>query len=148
MLRFNSLCNKSNEEFTRKVVISYECFIILLGRIKNEIKETLLSNKLKRRGRKSSITIEDKLLLKLYCLRHHPTFYKLGDLYNICSLYANDIYYEYYLSMITKSTHVKSKSILNDPTTTKSILIDVTEQPVERLKRRQKKKTKLRKQKR
>ena len=104
MLRFNSLRNKNNEEFTRKAGIPYDCFMILLARIKNEISTTLLSNKLKRRGRKSSMIIEDKLLLTLYYLRHYPTFDNLGDLYNICSSYANDIYHEY-LSMIIKTTH-------------------------------------------
>ncbi len=93
MLRFNSLRNKNNEEFTRKAGIPYDCFMILLARIKNEISTTLLSNKLKRRGRKSSMIIEDKLLLTLYYLRHYPTFDNLGDLYNICSSYANDIYH-------------------------------------------------------
>ena len=83
MLRFNSLRNKNNEEFTRKVGIPYNCFMILLARIKNEISTTLLSNKLKRRGRKSSMIIEDKLLLTLYYLRHYPTFDNLGDLCNI-----------------------------------------------------------------
>lgn len=137
MLRFNSLRNKNNEEFTRKVGIPYDCFMILLARIKNEISTTLLSNKLKRRGRKSSMIIEDKLLLTLYYLRHYPTFDNLGDLYNICSSYANDIYHEY-LSMIIKNTHVPGKNLLKDPSI-KSILIDVTEQPIERPKTRQKK---------
>ena len=137
MLRFNSLRNKNNEEFTRKAGIPYDCFMILLARIKNEISTTLLSNKLKRRGRKSSMIIEDKLLLTLYYLRHYPTFDNLGDLYNICSSYANDIYHEY-LSMIIKTTHVPGKNLLKDPSI-KSILIDVTEQPIERPKTRQKK---------
>jgi hypothetical protein len=137
MLRFNSLRNKNNEEFTRKAGIPYDCFMILLARIKNEISTTLLSNKLKRRGRKSSMIIEDKLLLTLYYLRHYPTFDNLGDLYNICSSYANDIYHEY-LSMIIKTRHVPCKNLLKDPSI-KSILIDVTEQPIERPKTRQKK---------
>ena len=111
--------------------------MILLARIKNESSTTLLSNKLKRRGRKSSMIVEDKLLLTLYYLRHYPTFDNLGDLYSICSSYANDIYHEY-LSMIIKTTHVPGKILLKDPAI-KIILIDVTEQPIERPKTRQKK---------
>ena len=50
---------------------------------------------LKRRGRKSKkFSLEDKLLLTFYYLRHYSTFIKLGIEFGISESYANKIYHQ------------------------------------------------------
>lgn len=136
MLRFESLAELSEDEFTRKVGLPRTCFLTLLRVIKSEIEQIKQTHPLKRRGRKSSLRLEDKLLLTLYYLRHYPTFDILADMFSVSSSYANDIYHQY-LSIMVTALHVEgAKSLKLENLET--ILIDVTEQAIERPQKGQK----------
>ncbi len=88
------------------------------------------------KGVKSSLSIEDKTLLTLYYIRHYSTFSNLGDTFGISESYANKIYH-YILNIMAKELHVKSsKQLLNKELGT--IIIDVSEQPIERPVKKQK----------
>lgn len=136
MLRFKSLSELSGDEFTRKTGLPRSCFLELLSLIESNIEQTKQAHPLKRRGCKSALKVEDKLLLTLYYLRHYPTFDILADMFSVSSSYANDIYHQY-SSIMVNVLHVegaKSLKLQNLET----ILIDVTEQPIERPKKGQK----------
>ena len=82
MLRAGSLTELSEDEFTRKVGLPRSCFITLLSLIESKIKLIKQDHPLKRRGRKSALKVEDKLLLTLYYIRHYPTFDILADMFS------------------------------------------------------------------
>lgn len=94
-------------------------------------------NSLKNRGKKSSMLLEDKLLLTLYYIRHYPVFILLGAIFNISESYANKIFHKI-MNIIVKVFHVKGNIVLED-INIKDIVIDVSEQPIERPKKGQKK---------
>ena len=96
-----------------------------------------IDNPLKNRGLSGELSLEDKLLLTLYCIRHYPTFLLLGQIFNISESYANKLYHKT-INMIIIIVHVKgAKSLVNS--TIKDIVIDVSEQLVERPKKGHKK---------
>lgn len=136
MLRASSLTELSEDEFTRKVGLPRACFMRLLSLMVSQIKLIKQDHPLKRRGRKSTLKVEDKLLLTLYYLRHYPTFDILGDMFSVSSSYANDIYHDY-LSIMVSALHVEGAKALKLENL-ETILIDVTEQPIERPQKGQK----------
>ena len=79
MNQFNEIKNYPKETFLRYVGISLENFLYLLDKIKAHIQEIENNNPLKKRGRKSSLSLEDTLLLTLTYLRDYPTFLNLGQ---------------------------------------------------------------------
>ena len=109
----------------------------MLQQLRLYIAQLKIENPLKNRGLKGELPLEDKLILTLYYIRHYPIFLLLGQIFNISESYANKIYHKI-INMIVKIAHVKGvKSLVN--TAIKDIVIDVSEQPVERPKKGQKK---------
>ena len=124
------------EELKRDIGISLENFYEVVLLIKNQIKELHKKNPNRTKGVKSSLSIEDKTLLTLYYLRHYPTFANLGDTFSISESYANKIYHSI-LNIMVKTLHVNtSKQLLDKEIDT--IVIDVSEQPIERPVKKQK----------
>ena len=66
------------EEFQRHVGICQEIFLALLTKVSNYILSQQEKQPMKKRGRKSSISLADQLLLTLTYMRHYSTFAKLG----------------------------------------------------------------------
>ncbi len=124
------------EELKRDIGISLEDFYHVVLLVKNHIEKLHKKNPNLTKGVKSSLSIEDKTLLTLYYLRHYPTFANLGNTFNISESYANKIYH-YILNIMVKTLHVNtSKQLLNKEIDT--IVIDVSEQPIERPVKKQK----------
>ena len=90
---------------------------------------------MKKRGLKSTISIADQLLLTLTYLRHYPTFAKLGKEFSISESYANKIYHRM-LDILVRVLPMNSKKELLR-SDLDSVVIDVTEQPIERPKQQQ-----------
>ncbi|MBF0238257.1 MAG: transposase [SAR324 cluster bacterium] len=130
MYRFNEMKNIREEEFKRSVGISSTQFESLLSSIKQYIEESRQKNPMKRRGISGALTLEDKLLLTLYYLRHYATFSMLGQGFGISESYANKVYHSI-SSMLLKVLHVPGPKTLMDEKL-ECILIDVSEQPIER----------------
>ena len=134
---FNKAKLQNSDDFKRDTGISLDDFNIVVHEIKKHIEELHKKNPNLTKGIKSSLTIEDKTLLTLYYLRHYTTFKNIGDIFNLSESYSNKIYH-YILNIMSKTIHVNNhKQLLDKDFDT--ILIDVSEQPIERPMKKQKK---------
>jgi len=130
MSYFDKIKNKRPDRFIRQVGISLVDFKNLLQTVENEIRAKMEKNPLRRRGKKSELALTDRLLLTLFYLRQYPTFDRLGEQFNISESYACKIYHQI-CHILVKVLKLKNrKALLEQPV--KVILIDVTEQPIER----------------
>lgn len=85
---------------------------------------------MKRRGKKTSVSLEDQVLITILYLRDYDTFFNIGFSFNICESYANKIYHKISSILILFLHPPSSKQLeLEDLGT---LAIDVAEQPVER----------------
>ncbi len=89
-----------------------------------------LKKPLKKRGLNGAFLEEDKILITLYYLRHYPTLEVLAGIFSISKSYVHKIYHKY-SSILVKLFHVKGAKALNTESLT-TILMEVTEQPIER----------------
>ena len=92
-------------------------------------------NPLKRRE-EIRVGLANRLLLTLLYLRQYPTFDRLGEQFNISESYACKIYHQTCDILVRVLKLKNRKALLEQPV--KVILIDVTEQPIERPTRGQK----------
>jgi len=136
MKRFETLKNRPPRKFLRAVGISLDQFLSLRDLIIGVIQAEQTIQPMKKRGRKAILlTVEDKLLLTLTYLRHYPTFEQLGDQFGISEPYAHKIYQQY-LDRLVKVCRLPGRKSLLDKGIG-AIIIDVTEQPMERPTRHQ-----------
>ena len=133
---FEQVKGQPADDFLRDVGISLETFFILLEKITAYILAKQERRPMKRRGQKSEFPLADQLLLTFYYLRHYATFDRLGKQFSISESYANKIYHRM-LNILLKVLKMNNRKELmsNDLET---IVIDVTEQPIERPKHKQK----------
>ena len=130
MSYFKKIKNKKPHKFRRQVGISLGNFEKLLQAIEAEIGDARQQKPLSRRGKKSAVLPADRLLLTLFYLRHYPTFEELGERFGICESYACKIYHGM-CHMLVKVLKLKNrKALLENPV--EAVVIDVTEQPIER----------------
>ena len=115
--------------------ISKATFQQLLDKVATYLAVQREKNPMKKRGLKSTISIADQLLLTLTYLRHYPTFAKLGKEFSISESYANKIYHRM-LDILVRVLPMNSKKELLR-SDLDSVVIDVTEQPIERPKQQQ-----------
>jgi hypothetical protein len=117
-------------KFKRRVGINKGAFEILSKELEKQIEEDKKQNPKSKRGVKSTLCIEDQLLLFLFYLRSYKTFLELGDDFTISEGYANKVFHKICKRMIR---------ILKLPANTelsreglKAVVIDASEQPIER----------------
>ena len=132
---FQQTLEQSDERFLRDVGISKATFQQLLDKVATYLAVQREKNPMKKRGLKSTISIADQLLLTLTYLRHYPTFAKLGKEFSISESYANKIYHRM-LDILVRVLPMNSKKELLR-SDLDSVVIDVTEQPIERPKQQQ-----------
>lgn len=136
MSKFDTIKNQPPNSFLREVGVSLDTFIILLKKIDKYIEQQHEKYPLKKRGRKSSLCLADRLLLALYYLRHYMTLAQLGKDFGISESYTCKIYH-HMTTILINVLDMKSRSeLLNSDL--EVIVIDVTEQPIERPKKGQK----------
>jgi hypothetical protein len=126
---------KRPAEFTRLVGVNYGTFQIILEKLENEITHYKQQKPMRQRGLKSSLTVADGLLLTLIYLRQYHTFLQLGEMFSISESYAQKRY-----TFISKRL-IKTLDLPNDKLLTTDnikIVIDVTEQELERPLKKQK----------
>lgn len=86
---------------------------------------------LSRRGKKpTTVTLPEKLLLTFVYLRQYPTFAELGAMFGVSESYANKVYHQH-LDILVKVLRLPGHKALLDARL-QAILLDVTEQPIER----------------
>jgi hypothetical protein len=132
---FEKYQQKSPSEFTRLVGVSYGTFQIILAKLEAEIVRFKQKKLVRQRGKPSSLTIADQLLLTLLYLRQYDTFLELGDKFSISESYAQKRY-----TFISKRL-LKALDLPNEKDlTTKNLQLvaDVTEQEIERPQKEQK----------
>lgn len=137
MKKYKKIIKQSDRSFKRQVGLSKNQFHVIVKNITDYLFDLKKHCPLKNRGKKPSISLEDKLLLALYYMRHYPVFILLGGIFNISESYANKIFHKI-MNIMVKVFHVKGNKALED-ITIRDIVIDVSEQPIERPKKGQKK---------
>lgn len=137
MLIFRKLDKLSDKKFLRMVGLPKQCFSTLVEKIKIEIEQQQIGKPIMNRGIKGTFLLEDKILVTLYYLRHYPTLESLGGIFSISTSYVHKIYKKY-SSIMVKLFHVEGAKSLTSATLT-TVLMDVTEQEIERPTKGQKK---------
>jgi hypothetical protein len=131
MTPYAQLPTNNSEEFMRTVGLSKEDFQHLNGKLADYLDEQKALNPLTRRGRKDSkLALEDRLLLTLYYLRHYPTLINLGAVFGISESYCYKVYARTARMLAKVKKLPNRKVLLEDPAAT--LVIDVSEQPIER----------------
>ena len=136
MRSFEQVKTQSGDDFLRDVGISLPAFEILLAKVSAYIETERDRYPMKKRGLKHGISLADRLLLTFTYLRHYPTFARLGHEFGISESYAWKIYHRM-LKILLKVLHMKHRKDLMT-CDLETVLIDVTEQPIERPIRHQK----------
>jgi len=80
--------------------------------------------------------LEDRLLLTLYYFRHYPTLINLGGGFGISESYCHKIYVRTARVLAKVEKLPNRKALLQEPAAT--LMIDVSEQPIERTVKNQK----------
>ena len=136
MRSFEQVKTQSADDFLRDVGISLPAFEILLAKVSTYIEAERERKPMKKRGLKHGVPLADRVLLTFTYLRHYPTFARLGKEFGVSESYAWKIYHRM-LKILLKVLHMKHrKDLMNGDLET--VLIDVTEQPIERPVRHQK----------
>ena len=131
MTPYAQLPTHKPEEFLRAVGLSQEDFLYLHGKLAVYLDEQKVLNPLRRRGRKDSkLSLEDRLLLTLYYLRHYPTLINLAAVFGISESYCHKVYARTARLLAKVEKLPNRKALLEDPAAT--WVIDVSEQPIER----------------
>ncbi|MDO9140077.1 MAG: transposase family protein [Methylobacter sp.] len=119
------------KEFMRTVGLSKEDFQHLNDKLAAYIDTQKALYPLTKRGRKDSkLSLEDRLLLTLYYLRHYPTLINLGAVFGISESYCHRIYSRTARMLAKVERLPNRKALLEDPAAT--LAIDVSEQAIER----------------
>lgn len=126
---------KKPAEFTRLVGVNYGTFEIILEKLEAEIVRYKQAKPMRQRGLKSSLTIADQLLLTLIYLRQYHTFLQLGEMFSISESYAQKRY-TFISQRLMKALDLPNDKLLT--TDQIKIVIDVTEQELERPRKQQK----------
>jgi len=131
MTPYAQLPTSAPDKFKRQVGLSKEEFDALHEKLRAYIDQQKALNPLKKRGRKDSkLRLEDRLLLTLYYLRHYPTLINLGAVFGISESYCHKVYSRT-ARLLAKIEKLQGrKTLLADPTAT--LILDVSEQPIER----------------
>ena len=131
MKAFNQLNSDDPNNFKRATGISKEHFDYLRNKVDEYILSQQVLNPIMQRGRKpSKLFLNDCILITLYYLRHYPTFKNLGNIFNISESYCQKIYTRYARIIAQVETLPNRKELINDPP--EILIIDVSEQPIER----------------
>ena len=131
MTPYAQLPTHKPEGSLRTVGLSQEDFLHLHGKLAVYLDEQKVLNPLRRRGRKDSkLSLEDRLLLTLYYLRHYPTLINLAAVFGISESYCHKVYARTARLLAKVEKLPNRKALLEDPAAT--WVIDVSEQPIER----------------
>lgn len=136
MQRFAELKQLPDAQFKRTSGVSKVNFQFLLQQVEARLASEQEHNPMKRRGRKGESRLEDKLLLTLYYLRHYPTFLVLGQVFGLSESYSHKIY-QRYSRLLVQILPIDNRQRLMDGDLD-TVIVDVSEQPVERPKQGQK----------
>ncbi len=136
MTVFEDVSKLSPGEFQRTVGVSPDIFLKICTTVSGVIKKEKEENPMRKRGKQTGIGIEDQVLIFFYYLRDYPTFLKLGQGFKISESYAHRIYHRV-LNIVVGTYKLPNRKVLLEGNHEK-ILLDVTEQQIERPVKKQK----------
>jgi len=131
MKPYELLKNSSSADFLRITGLSEKNFSNLQSKVEAKIEADKVKNPLKRRGLKTSkLSSKNRILLTLYYLRHYPTFQNLAHVFGINESYCHKIYTRYARLIAQVERLPNHNELINNKKDT--LIIDVSEQPIER----------------
>ncbi|MDE0299509.1 MAG: transposase family protein [Candidatus Poribacteria bacterium] len=130
MSQFEKAVKLSDDQFLRAVGVDQTAFYLIFERLAVYLEILQEERPVKKRVKKSELALTDRLLLTFTHLRHYPTFAGLGAEFGISESYANKIYHQI-LDVLVKVLSLKNRKHLLE-SNLQTIIIDVTEQPIER----------------
>jgi hypothetical protein len=137
MKPYADICDYPPEKFKRETGLSKENIQVLFVKVDEFLEQEKARYPMNKRGKQSSsVSQKDRVLLTLYYLRHYPTFTHLGDVFSISESYCCKIYHKYARILAQVEKLPNRKVLLDKPVET--IIVDATEQPIERPLRQQK----------
>lgn len=132
MQRYETVSKLSSSEFRRLTGVrkdTFETMILIIKEVENK--------KSSRRGKPTYLGVEDRLLMTLEYLREYRTYFHLGQSYGLSesACYRNCKRVENIL-IKSKEFSLPGKKKLLSSTEFEVILIDATESPIERPKKK------------
>ncbi len=139
MGKYESIKTLPPRHFRRLTGVKYETFEKMAG-----VLEKARTNRYRKAGRKGGLSIEDKLLMALEYLREYRTYFHLGKSYGLSesACYRSCRWVEDTLVKSGEFALPGKKALLKSDMEYEVILIDASESPIERPKRRVKEKKK------
>lgn len=133
MQKYEAISKLSSIEFRRLTGVQKTTFIKMIAVVKAE-----KNKKTSHRGKPPHLSIEDRLLMTLEYLREYRTYFHLGKSYGISesACYRNCRWIEDTLIKSKTFSLPGRKVLLRSNTDIEVILIDATETPVERPKKK------------
>jgi len=125
---------KKPAEFLRTTGVNYATFTVMLEKVTSYVSQFKEQNPVIRRGRKGSLCLSQMLLLTLMYMRQYHTFLSLGQAFSVSESYAHKHYC--YMRRILAQVLDMPAGLLA-PTGLLKVAVDVSEQPVERPRKRQ-----------
>jgi len=136
MTVFEDVSKLSPDEFQRTVGVSLDIFNKISATVSDVIDKEKEENPMRKRGKQTGISIENQVLIFFYYIRDYATFLKLGQQFNISESYTHRIYHRV-LSIVVQNFKLPNRKVLLEGNCEK-VLIDVTEQQIERPVKKQK----------
>lgn len=133
MQKYTTVSQLSAIEFKRLTGVKKDTFVKMISIVKEAE-----NKKMSRGGKPSHLTIEDKLLMTLEYLREYRSYFHLGQSYGISesACYRNCKWIEDILIKSKAFSLPGKKVLLKSDTEFEVILVDATESPIERPKKR------------
>ncbi len=126
-----TLKSSYGKKFRRRVGIRRRTFRQICRLVRTYLNEEYRQKPLSRRGKKSTaVDLTEKPLLTFVYLRQYHTFEEVGAMFGISESYADKIFHRH-LDILVKVSGLPGKKALLD-LGCQALLIDVTEQPIER----------------
>jgi hypothetical protein len=134
MQKYETINKLSSTQFRRLVGVKKTTFEKMVSVVKEEIKNKRSSQ----RGKPSHLAIEDSLLMTLEYLREYRTYFHLGQSYGLSesACYRNCKKMENILIKSKEFSLPGKKTLLKSDTEFEVILVDATENPIERPKKK------------
>lgn len=133
MQKYTTVSQLSAIEFKRLTGVKKDTFVKMISIVKEAE-----NKKMSRGGKPSHLTIEDKLLMTLEYLREYRSYFHLGQSYGISesACYRNCKWIEDILIKSKAFSLPGKKVLLKSDTEFEVILVDATESPIERPKKK------------
>jgi hypothetical protein len=120
---------KKPAEFLRTTGVNYATFSIILEKVEIYVAQFKEQHPISKRGRKSSLSLSQVLLLTLMYMRQYHTFLCLGQAFSVSESYAHKRYC-YMRRILTKVLDMPAGLLAASGPM--KVALDVSEQPIER----------------